>query len=149
MKTVELATLNHVPSWKRFRDHLFGEIDPEISDFDIDRFLNSSDQDCFIALSSGHPVGFGEIVLRNLVDGCRSSPVAYLEAIYVDPEYRNQGFGRLLFSTAEDWARKKGCSEFATDTGLDDSQSQRFHQHMGFRETYRIIQYRKPIAART
>ena len=87
-----------------------------------------------IAEEDGVPAGFVEIVLRNLVDGCRTSPVAYLEAIFVEPQFRGRGIGRQLLNAAEDWARKKGCTEFATDTTIEDLEAQGFHRHVGFED---------------
>jgi len=129
----------------RFRDALFGEVSDEITAFDIDRILREPDQHCVLAFEDGEPVGFAEMALRNLVDGCSSSPVAYLEAIYVAADYRGRGIARELMGYVERWASEKGCSELATDTGIDDDKAQRFHRRSGFEETDRIVQFRKAL----
>ena len=48
--------------------------------------------------------------------GCETDRIGYLEAWYVDPDWRNQGMGRALVEQAEAWARAEGCVEMASDT---------------------------------
>ena len=95
----------------------------------------------------GHevPVGFVEVSLRNVVDGCLTSPVGYIEGIYVNPEQRGKGIGRALMQHAIAWIKEHGCSEMATDALADDHQAQSFHQKMDFRETYRIVQFKQEL----
>ena len=135
----------YVHVWKSFRDQLFGEVEPEITDFDIKRITEEPDQQCFIALDGETPVGFAEVALRNLVDGCRTSPVAYLEGIFVAQQCRGKGVGRQLLLRCEQWGVSMGCSEFACDSEIDKEDAQRFHRHMGFTETSRIVQFRNSI----
>ena len=63
----------------------------------------------FIAYApTNDPQGFVEVALRNdYVNGTRSSPVAFLEGIYVVPEERRSGIARLLIAVAEDWSRAR------------------------------------------
>src|SRR5262249_44408301 len=44
----------------------------------------------------GEPVGFAELSVRPFAEGCRTSPVAYLEGWYVAPGARRKGVGRRL-----------------------------------------------------
>lgn len=86
-----------------------------------------------------------EVSLRNVVDGCRTSPVGYVEGIVVVPSHRGRGVGRALLARAEEWCRSNGCSEIATDAEIDNELAQHFHESMGFRETYRVVEYRKDL----
>jgi aminoglycoside 6'-N-acetyltransferase I len=79
------------------------------------------------------------------VNGCITSPVAFLEGIYVRPEHRNRGVARLLVQAVENWATELGCSEFASDTELHNFSSQRMHVALGFDETERVVYYRKRL----
>ena len=92
------------------------------------------------------PIGFIELALRNVVDGCLSSPVAYLEGIYVAPTKRGGGIARAMFSYARGWATAQGCTELASDAELENTAAQRFHEHLGFKETYRTVQYKMNLA---
>ena len=50
----------------------------------------------FLAYAEGTPVGFAQCQLRHdYVEGTASSPVGYLEGIYVAEEYRKHGIARV------------------------------------------------------
>jgi aminoglycoside 6'-N-acetyltransferase I len=82
---------------------------------------------------------------RDYVNGCETSPVAFLEGIYVPPDRRRGGAGRALIARAEQWARDRGCQEFASDALLANEASHRFHSGAGFEETERVVYFRKPL----
>lgn len=88
-------------------------------------------------------IGFVEVRLRDYAEGCESSPVGYLEGIYVEPEQRRSGVGRALVRAAEAWARERGCEEMGSDRGLDNAVSGAFHESVGFQEVVRMVAYRK------
>ena len=62
----------------------------------------------FVAYSeAGEPQGLVEVALRSdYVNGTETSPVGFLEGLYVDPACRRQGIAALLVQTAEQWAMK-------------------------------------------
>ena len=89
------------------------------------------------------PVGLAEVSLRaDPVPGTRSTPVAFLEAIYVDPPARRHGLARALVTHARAWGRAQGCSEFASDALQDNADSLALHRALGFEETTRIVCFR-------
>ncbi len=102
----------------------------------------------FIAVSDdGAPQGFIEIALRSdYVNGTNSSPVAFLEGIYVTPHARKLGVAKALVRTAEAWARERGCIEFASDAAVDNESSHAMHRALGFAETERVVFFRKVLA---
>lgn len=101
----------------------------------------------FIACTaSGIPQGLVEVALRtDYVNGTDSSPVGFLEGLYVDPAFRQQGIARLLVKTAEQWVCEQGCTEMASDALLDNTDSHAMHQALGFEETERVVYFRKPL----
>ncbi len=101
----------------------------------------------FIAYAaSGEPQGLVEVAVRtDYVNGTDSSPVGFLEGLYVDPACRQQGIAALLVRTAEQWAREQGCSEMASDALLDNSASHAMHLALGFEETERVVYFRKTL----
>jgi len=104
-------------------------------------------QAAFFLLEDGEtPVGFAQCQLRNdYVEGTESSPVGYLEGVYVRPEYRRRGGARALLTACERWAASFGCTEFASDCELDNEASLAFHLHVGFEEANRIICFAKKL----
>lgn len=92
------------------------------------------------------PVGFAQCQLRNdYVEGTGSSPVGYLEGIFIEQDFRRRGHARELLAACEDWARDQGCTEFASDCELDNRDSLAFHLNMGFAEANRIICFTKKL----
>ena len=91
-------------------------------------------------------MGFAQCGLRHdYVEGTESSPVGYLEGIFVKPEFRGRGYARELLRACEQWAKEKGCREFASDCELDNTQSLEFHLKAGFAEANRIICFTKKL----
>ena len=91
-------------------------------------------------------IAFAQCQLRyDYVEGTNSSPVGYLEGIYVEPMYRKQGIAKKLLEECEKWSLKKGCTEFASDCELNNSISFNFHLSVGFEEANRIICFRKKL----
>jgi len=94
----------------------------------------------FCVRSGGTAVGFAQCSLRrDYVEGTKSSPVGYLEGIFVSEDFRRRGAARLLLDACRRWAREQGCREFASDCESDNDISRAFHLKMGFREANRII----------
>ena len=95
---------------------------------------------------NGRLAGFVEIGSRSYAEGCESTPVAYLEGWFVDPDSRRSGVGRQLLEAAEDWARANGFKELASDAELDNDASHRAHRALGFDEVERQVCFRKRLA---
>jgi aminoglycoside 6'-N-acetyltransferase I len=91
---------------------------------------------------SGAWVGSAEVGARDIAEGCSTTPVGYLEGLWVDAGARRQGIGRRLVEAALDWSRQRGYREFASDTQLWNTDSQAFHARIGFIETDRIVCFR-------
>ncbi len=111
--------------------------------------LDEPENHCAVFLDSDTKTGiraFAEATLRHdHVHGCNTSPVAFLEGIYVRPEARGIGIGRRLLDAIETWARKHGCTEFASDADLTNPDGHAFHEALGFDETDRVICFHKSL----
>lgn len=90
--------------------------------------------------------GFVELNERGYVDGCDTSPVPYIEGLYVDTDHRRRGIARALIAAAEAWARARGRSELASDCVADNDASLAFHRAAGFEFTRHAVNLRKPLA---
>lgn len=100
----------------------------------------------FLLFSDTCAVGFAQCGLRrDYVEGTDSSPVAYLEGIFVKEAYRGHGCARLLLDACEAWASEMGCCEFASDCELENEASRLFHLRAGFKEANRIICFSKKL----
>jgi aminoglycoside 6'-N-acetyltransferase I len=94
----------------------------------------------------GGLVGFIEAGLRSHADGSDpSQPVGFVEGWFVIQSHRGRKIGARLLAAAEDWARSQGCVEMASDTWLDNLDSQRAHEALGFEVVDRCVNYRKRL----
>ena len=74
-----------------------------------------------------------------------TSPVGYLEGIFVKASCRGRGYAAELLRACEAWAREKGCAEFASDCPAENEESRAFHVKSGFSEANRIICFTKKL----
>lgn len=101
--------------------------------------LNNENAVLFIKYLDNQPVGLAQCGLRtDYVEGTNTSPVGYLEGIFVKAEYQNKGYAKELLNACEKWAKDMGCTEFASDCELNNTGSLKFHMAMGFDEANRI-----------
>ena len=108
--------------------------------------LKSEEAACFLACEAGVPVGFAQCQLRHdYVEGTETSPVGYLEGIYVKAPFRRRGVAGQLLRACEAWAGRMGCTELASDCELNNMDSLSFHLRMGFEEANRIICFTKKL----
>jgi aminoglycoside 6'-N-acetyltransferase I len=111
----------------------FTQIDKALATFVVDRL-------------DGRLGGFIELSQRKYAEGCRSSPVAYIEGWYVEAELRRQGVGTALVRAGEEWAREKGMVEIASDAEVENEISIRAHKAIGYEEEVRIVCFRKGLS---
>lgn len=96
--------------------------------------------------SAGAAVGFVEASKRSdYVNGTTSSPVAFLEGLYVEPAARRRGVARMLVESVVAWALEQGLSELASDSLLDHTEAHAAHRALGFEETERVVYFRRPL----
>lgn len=122
-------------------EHEFSELAEEFSDT-----VSHPDAAIYLAFQGEQAVGFAQCQLRrDYVEGTVTSPVGYLEGIFVAEGSRKSGIARKLLSACESWAKEKGCTEFASDCELINTQSLQFHLSVGFQEANRIICFTKKL----
>lgn len=100
----------------------------------------------FMAYHNGVAIGFAQCGFRcDYVEGTDTSPVGYLEGVFVEEAYRRQGIARRLVEECQSFAKEQGCAEFASDCEIDNTESLLFHLKMGFVEANRIICFTKRL----
>ena len=136
--------------WLRMRSSLWPELlvsGPD-ADSEAEQWLARTDAAVFVAVRPDPDTrlaGFIEIAERPYADGCSTSPVAFLEAWYVDPDLRHTGIGRQLVESGVAWALSRGLREFASDTLVENTAAQQAHQAVGFSEVERAVRYRRSL----
>ncbi len=133
--------------WFRLRNMLWDELSEDEHKAEmLDIYEHSDSQLVLVAeKNDGNLIGFLEASIRPFVEDCHSDYVGYLEGWFVEPGYRRYGIGRDLVRTAERWARKKGCSEMASDSEIGNDLSLQAHLKLGYEETSRLVHLRKDL----
>ena len=144
---VRPATADDWWAWAELRRALWPDCEVEMAD--LMALLDTPDAACLLAVDDdGKVQGLAEASLRHdYVNGTSTSPVGFLEGWYVHAPLRGTGIGRQLIDAVAQWARCCGCSELASDTGLDNTLAQHAHAGCGFRETERVVYYRMSLEA--
>jgi aminoglycoside 6'-N-acetyltransferase I len=131
-------------AWLRMRLALWPDSEPQ----EVDDFFGGKAHEPLAVLVAEEPgalVGFAELSIRNVAEGCTTANVGYLEGWWVDPLLRRRGIGRALVLAAENWARSRGCTEFASDTQIANTASAAAHKALGFEEVEQIRCFRKSL----
>jgi aminoglycoside 6'-N-acetyltransferase I len=112
--------------------------------------IDSLERGFYVRLARGVgevALGFVEASKRvDYVNGTDSSPVAFVEGIYVVPEFRRQGVARALLDAVIIWAKAQGCRELASDSLLPNTDAHAAHRALGFEEMERVVYFRKILA---
>lgn len=148
MKVEPCASADH-PGWLRLRQALWPDCPREEHLLEMASFVAAPERyGQFVAYSPSHEaIGLAEASVRSdYVNGTRSSPVAFLEGLYVVPQARRKGVAAALVTAVCEWGRRAGCSELASDAVLENSISHVVHRALGFEETERVVFFRRKLA---
>lgn len=136
-------------TWIQLRHCLWPELDLGEHAKEVERLLGGwgpQPYAVFVAeTQEGRIVGFVEMATRPYAEGCLTSPVAFLEGWFVEPEHRRCGVGRRLVEAGEAWAESLGLAELGSDADLDNEKSAVAHAAIGFAEVARIRCFRKAL----
>ena len=101
----------------------------------------------FLAFAAdGKVAGMIDARVRNYVEGAPDLRAAYIEDLWVEPEYRRSGVAKLLLNAVESWARDEGMVWLGSDTPPDNIESQEWHLAAGFDVVERLVVFGKPLA---
>ncbi len=145
--TVRFATPEDREEWLRLRSALWPDC-PLSEHREEMKEIRSDPRHNVVLVSEaedGHLNGLLEVSIRAVAPGCATRNIGYLEGWYVEPAYRRQGVGRTLVEAAERWARSIGCTEMASDTGIENNESQEAHTRLGYREIERVVHFCKSL----
>lgn len=148
--TIDACTMQHLDDWSNLRAELWpdGGLE-EHRQFATAALEDAGRMIAFIALSKeGTALGFAEASLRfDYVNGCCTSPVGFLEGLYVREIARRQGVARQLVKAVDQWAIGRGCTELASDALLENEAAHDVHRRIGFCETERVVYFHKALEA--
>jgi GNAT superfamily N-acetyltransferase len=74
-------------------------------------------------------VGWIGVSLREAIT---DSGRADIEGLVVEDEYRGNGIGQLLVRTAEEWARRRGCTSMRLVSNVVRERAHEFYKRLGY-----------------
>ena len=86
-------------------------------------------QGVWVAIDNDRLVG--SVAIRFLDDG----KTAELKRMYLQPEYRGRGLGRILLNHGIHWAKDRGCQAIVLDTSIAMTAAQGLYESAGFSRT--------------
>lgn len=135
--------------WAAMRAELWPDAGPAYHAEDLAGVYLAGDPDtvAFVAEDAeGRLSGFVEAGLRHdYVEGCETSPVVFVEGLFVAAAARGTGAGRALVEAVAAWGRAKKCAELASNALLENAASHAFHEALGFAETERVVFFRRML----
>lgn len=137
---IKILTKHDLPELVRLASKLWP--DSEHLENEFDKIIGNPNEIVFFI----EGIGFAHYAIRHdYVNGSSTSPLVYLEGIYVEEAYRKQGFASLLIEQGETWGKKRGALEMGSDVLIENEKSMLFHEKVGFKEAERVVCYIKRI----
>jgi len=145
---IRRATKEDYPAWIAMRRQLWHDQDP--AEMAREAYeMPTWDPPCVEFLAEapdGQLVGFIEVGIRSLAEGCPQGPTAYIEGVFVEQHARRLAVANQLLAVAEQWAIDRGFSHLGSDARLHNDVSHSWHRAAGFAEIERIVAFAKPLA---
>ncbi len=152
MIRIVLASKGHLGAWSEMRYALWtwDSVADHAEQAEELYLVGHPDRYALMAFDEhGKAMGFAEATIRrDYVEGCETSPVVFLEGLYVKPEMRHLGVAKALAEAVGEWGKTQGCTEYASNALLDNVDSHQFHAAIGFEETVRVVFFRKDLTNR-
>ncbi len=143
---IDKCGTDQLPQWVALRIALWPDEDAQQIAAEASGMLAQADLLVLVAREGEAVIGFAEAAIRNdYVNGCETSPVAFVEGIYVVPEQRRRGVAKAMIAAIDVWAQQQGLRELASDALLGNAQSHAMHEALGFGETERVVYFRKVL----
>src|SRR3989338_6204728 len=96
----------------------------------FEKVLKSKDNFVFVAEDQEKLVGFASFSVRLVVR--YPKPIAELDEIYVSPEYRKKGVGKLLMNKVLKKAKELNCYRLFIESHYDNKIAHNFYEKLGF-----------------
>ncbi|WP_454052805.1 aminoglycoside 6'-N-acetyltransferase [Clostridium sp. Marseille-Q7071] len=113
---------------------------------ELTEILNNEKERILLYKLEDELIGFNHVAIRHdYVEGSNSSPVGFIEGIFVKENHRGKGIAKMLVRSGEEWAKSRGCTQMGSDVEFHNVGSYNFHKKIGYTEINRIICFLKDI----
>jgi GNAT superfamily N-acetyltransferase len=111
---------------------VMAELRPHLKDVDwfVQQVMRQRDRGYRLSAAWRHDRVIGAIGYR-LQENLLYGKFVFVDDLVVHHDFRSDGIGAQLLSTARHYAREQGCRQFVLDTGLHMPHAQRFYFRQG------------------
>lgn len=96
----------------------------------IRQYMTSHTDGLFVLEEDGRTCGFLWLsLISTMVDPC----IGYIKNIYVAPELRGRGCGKMLLTFAEAWCSRRGVARIALDASCCNETAVKLYEKTGYR----------------
>lgn len=103
---------------------------PQAHDF-LEERLRKKESIIYLAIDSKTRIAYGFMQLYPSFSSITLERLWILNDLYVSLEARNQGVGKALIKTAQDWVKQQGKG-ISLQTALDNVKAQKLYRLLGF-----------------
>ena len=129
MKHIEEINKDNFNEWLSMALALWPDNEENELKDEFHKILSLTKEQAFIYKLDNEYIAFINPSIRtDYVEGSNSSPVGFVERIYVKPEYRNKGIAKKLIAKGEEWVKSKGYTQMGSDVEMDNGISYKIHQ---------------------
>lgn len=115
-------------AYRQFHDQ---PADPTLARTFIEQRLRQGDSVLLLATNNEQAVGF--VQLYPSFSSIRAARIYVLNDLFVTPEARGHGLGRLLLQEAERFGRAEGAVRLSLSTALTNTSARRLYESLGWR----------------
>lgn len=95
-----------------------------------EKVINNPQKVVFVAEDAGKLVGFASFSVRDVIR--YPKPIAELDELFVSPDYRNNGIGKLLLEAVEKKSREPGCYRIFIESHYDHKSAHKFYESLDY-----------------
>lgn len=111
-------------------------VDNDYAMTEINRWLNNEDKSiCYVGIIDNKPMATGVFDTMNDVDETRS---AWNTLLWVEPQYRGNGYGKIMTDKRFEYAKNKGF----TKVYLDTEKAEEYHLEFGWKKVGDDVSWR-------
>lgn len=120
--------------------------DSHINYYDIAAMIEAPHVEVVVAELESEIIGSGYARIEDSKVYLKHPQHAYLGFMYVKPEYRGKGVNKQVVDALQDWAAKRGITEFRLDVYSENSPAIKAYEKIGFKK--HLIEMRMELPAK-
>lgn len=120
--------------------------DGHINYYDIAAMIGASHVEVVVAELGSEIIGSGYARIEDSKVYLKHAKHAYLGFMYVKPEHRGKGVNKKVIAALQDWAWKRGITEFRLDVYSDNLPAVKAYEKIGFKK--HLIEMRMELPAK-